>query len=82
MKPLARILLTVILLQILQVGGIKSMQVLGVVDVLAEGREAIYLIQHASAFLSVNDITRVAVISIAVFPSSLWYGVTALVLVL
>ena len=55
------ILLTVVLLQVLQVGGLELRWVFGIEDVLAEGGKAIRLVQHAPLTLRVDDVVCIPI---------------------
>ena len=56
---MTRVLLTVILLQVLDVDRVEANQVLSVVDVLAECRKVIGFIYRASMMSSVDDLSSI-----------------------
>jgi hypothetical protein len=60
MKPLTRVLLIVIFLQILHTGRVEADRVLGVVDVLAEDGETICFARRAALTSSVDNFACIA----------------------
>ena len=56
---MTRVLLTVILLQVLDVDRVEANQVLSVVDVLVERRKAIGFIYRASMMSGVDDLLSI-----------------------
>ena len=80
MKPLTRILLTVILLQVLQIGGVEASRILGVIDVLTESGETIRFICRVTMTSSIDDFACVVKVATIVVLTPWGTCVMALIL--